>query len=145
MDTSTPTLTLANPSADPIPRSHYVCAPDSMGDLSDDDDSVLGSVHCVDVGGVTDVSELHAASIFRGELSVVCECLCRYRVSVQQLHRRRMGGWCLVDAHSDSRQRKLSIGYFKNHGVHKAISNWCSHVVTHPSSHQTQCCLTTFL
>jgi hypothetical protein len=53
-------------------------------------DAALGSLHVENVGNVSNVSELHAASIFRRKLCMVGENLCRYRVLFQQNHRGSM-------------------------------------------------------
>jgi hypothetical protein len=34
--------------------------------------------HCVDVGNVSDISEVHASPLFGVEISNVCQCLCMY-------------------------------------------------------------------
>lgn len=46
--------------------------------------SAFGSLHHVDVGHVSDVSEIYAASTFSVHVSKVGGCSCVYRLLIQQ-------------------------------------------------------------
>jgi hypothetical protein len=53
--------------------------------------SVHRSLHRVDVGSVADVSEIHASSIFRVEMSRAVECSCAYRYWSNRSKAKRRG------------------------------------------------------
>jgi hypothetical protein len=54
------------------------------------------SLHGMDVVSVADVSEVHAASIFKDEVNVVGEC--------KETHEKKGEGWCAALDSGDRRQ-----------------------------------------
>jgi hypothetical protein len=64
---------------------------------------LIGPSHRGDLGSVQDVSEPHAASVFK---------VCRVRQLVQQIHRKKSGGgrWRLVRPYRDSGQNEQGLG-----------------------------------
>jgi hypothetical protein len=89
-------------------------------------ESVLGWLHCMDVGNVADILEVHAASIFRVQIYRVGEFLSMSKFMLPKIPEgRNTGGWWPIWVNRDSglgRSCKERNGFFKGHGVHQKKS-----------------------
>jgi hypothetical protein len=103
----------------------------AVAEVSVDVDSVCVPLHQVDV-----------ASSFRVEVNGVGKCSCTYRFLFQQ--NQGKGSYGLVPGpNNDSNRETLSNGHFKGHTKKlKAMNNWRSQAVIHPSVPLSRCCLT---
>jgi hypothetical protein len=84
--------------------------------------SVLGLLHRVDLGDVTDISEVHVASIFRVKVSKLVSC---YSVVSKRNGERRVECGLALRL-GQSKQRTEDVP-FKGPGMHQnPIGNWRS-------------------
>jgi hypothetical protein len=61
----------------------------------------------VDVGDIADISEAHAVSIFRVDMSWLGECLFIYTLLIHQSHGREGGALFIFGASCDRGQRRV--------------------------------------